>query len=171
VTIKNSLLLTRELLAAAGEGEPASMKEWLGRVSEADNSRAANRLRRDLGRRHEIQVFEQPEVLMLPDVAETRLENEIRTLSVVVKEMKGQNSFRAAQLLQDQGDGGLVFSVDSRQVWSFIRRDHARTYRSGMKLHRSMARSTPVLVQGRLVIHELTESPIAMEVDRMDPAG
>jgi hypothetical protein len=95
----------------------------------------------------------------------------VRTLSVVVKEMKGQNSLRAAQLLQVDGDGGPVFSVDPRQVWSFIRRDYAQTYRSGMMLHRSMARSILVLVQGRLVIHELTDSPIAMEVDRMGETG
>jgi hypothetical protein len=168
--VRTSVLLTRELLAAAGAGEPEAIKEWLERLGRRGRSRAANRLRRDLGKRYEVEVFGQPEVVMLPGVEATRLEREDRMLSVVVTEMKGCDSFRATNLVELRDDDKPAFIFDPRQVWTFVRGGTARTFSVGQLIHESMEQREPVRVKGKLVIHELTRSPVAMEVDVVEAA-
>ena len=170
VQVRNSLLLTRDLLAAAQVGEPEAVREWLDRYDAIEGKDAFNRRRRYLGERYAIEVFDTPEVVSLPTIEPTRLEDRERSICATVTKMKGRTTFWAWHLTEiPTDDGGVVFDVDCRQVWAFVRRGQAQSYDPhGKALHESMERGVKVILKGRLVIHEATGSPVAMEVERVD---
>ncbi len=101
--VRDSLQLTQDLLAQSGEGLPEALAELLQRFSSTERRHAANRLRRELGRRYVISVFDEPEVVALPELQPTGLEPEERSISLIVSEMEGRRSVKADHL-QDVTD-------------------------------------------------------------------
>lgn len=169
--VRDSLQLTQDLLAQAGEGLPEAVAEWLERFSRAERGRARNRLRRELGRRYEISVFDEPEVVALPELQPTRLESEERSISLFVTEMYGRRSFQADHLQDITGTEVKRLTFDPRQTLILIRRGDSMTLDAGVMLHRSIHSGTPVVAAGRMVLHVSCDSPIAMEVDQVKPLG
>ena len=167
LTVKESIRLTQDLLADAGHGVPEALVDWLDRFEKVERRRATNRLRRELGRRYAISVFEQPEVVSLPEVQATTLEEESRSISMIVTDMKRNESFKAHHLQEVRDDDLPPMALDPREVWTFLRRGSSRSYAAGQRIHKSMESFQRVVVTGRLVTHVVTDSPIAMEVERV----
>jgi hypothetical protein len=165
VTVKTSIQLTQDLLADAGHGIPAALSEWLEKFEKVERRRSANRQRRELGRRYEIVIFGEPEIVSLPTFEPTQLEEESRSISLIVTGMKGKRSFEASHLTELRDDDLEPITFDPRSVWRFLRFNAARTYDAGQHLHRSMETGQRIVVSGRFVSHVVTGAAIAMEVD------
>jgi hypothetical protein len=168
IVIRNSIQLTQDLLAQVGEGLPDALAEWLERFAHVERRRARNRLRRELGRRYEISVFDQPEVLALPHLEPARLEPQERSISLVVTEMYGRRSFQADHLSEVSMTDLQPLAFDPRQTLMLLRRGGSTTFDAGVRLHQSMESGMRVVVNGRMVIHAVSDSPIAMEVDQVE---
>ena len=123
------------------------------------------------GRRYEISDFDEPEIVSLPAVEPTRLEEQVRSISLIVTEMKGRRSFWADHLQELREDDIPPMNFGPHEVWTLLRLGYARTFASGQRLHRSMETGLRVVATGRLVTHIVTGSAIAMEVDRIGPQG
>lgn len=164
--VRDSLRLTQDLLAQAGEGLPEALAEWHERFSRAERDRARNRLRRELGRRYEISVFDAPEVLALPELQPTRLEPQERSIALVVTEMYGTRSFQADHLQDITNPELKPLRFDPRLTMMLVCRGNSMSYDASTRLHQSMYFRKPVVVTGRMVMHILHDSPIAMEVDQ-----
>lgn len=164
--IKDSFRLTQDLLARVGEGLPEAMAEWLERFARSERGRARNRLRRELGRRYELSIFNEPEVVGLPELDPVTLDSQTRTIALIVTEMYGKRSFQADHL-QDITVGASRMAFDPRQVLTLVCRGDSMNYNSSAMLHRAMYYKKPVEVTGRMVLHVLHDSPIAMEVDQV----
>jgi hypothetical protein len=148
-----------------------AVREWLERYEAIEGQVALNRRRRYLGERYAIELFETPELVSLPTLEPTRLEDQERTIRATVTKMKDRTTFWSRHLTEiPAADGSVSFAVDCRQVWTFVRRGPAQSYAYGKILHESMERRIEVVLKGRLVIHELTGSPIAMEVEAVSAA-
>jgi hypothetical protein len=171
IAVKKSLQLTQDLLADAGHGLPEALKEWLDRLRRSDQGRAANRLRRELGRRYEISVFEQPEILSLPEIEPTRLEEGRRSISLIVNKMKGRQTFWADHLQEVRDDDHPPMIFDPRQLLVFRRLGESTTFAAGTRLHESMETGVRVVARGRFVTHIHLGTIIAMEVEAVDPVG
>jgi len=165
--VKDSFRLTQDLLARVGEGLPEAMAEWLEKFARSERGRARNRLRRELGRRYELSVFNETEVVGLPELAPVTLDSLTRTIALIVTEMYGKRSFQADHL-QDITEGASRLTFDPRQVLRFVCRGESKNYDLSAMLHFSMYHKMPIEVTGRMVQHVLHDSPIAMEVDLVE---
>ena len=168
VVIRNSIQLTQDLLSQVGEGLPDALAEWRDRFVDVERRRTKNRLRRELGRRYEISVFDQPEVVALPDLQPTKLEPHDRSVSLIVTEMYGRRSFQADHLQDVTGSDLQPLTFDPRQTLMLLRRGRSTTFDVGALLHQSMESAVRIIVVGRMVIHAVSDSPIAFEVDQVD---
>lgn len=167
IVIKKSIQLTLDLLADASVGIPSALAEWHERFKHQEQRRTAGRLRRDLRRRYELSVFDQAEVMSLPELEATQLKNELCRISLVVKRMNGKKAFWADHLQEIRDDGHPPMTIDPREIWMFLRRGASLAYEAGTQIHRSMEKVQRIDVVGRIVIHVVTCAPVAMEVEHV----
>ena len=159
-----SLQLTRELLALAGQGEPHAIQRFREDLERRDNSKTANRLRRELGSRYTVGVFGDNEWIQVPLIPNERVDPVARHFHLLVVEMR-RDSFKCRCLLEmAKKEGDTVFSPASKRVYTCSRIDAARRSDQGRILQESIDTIQPIFASGRLVISELTDEPIALEI-------
>jgi hypothetical protein len=159
-----SLQVTRELLALAGQGEPRAVQRFREDLERRDNSKTANRWRLELGSRYTMDVFGDNEWIQVPLIPNELVDPVARHFHLLVVEMR-RESFKCRCLLEmAKKEGDTVFSPASKRVYSCSRIDAARRSDRGRILQESIDTIQPFFASGRLVISELTDEPIALEI-------
>jgi hypothetical protein len=159
-----SLQLTRELLALAGQGEPQAIQLFRESLERRENGRSANRLRRELGTRYTVDVFGDDEWIQVPLIPNERVDPVARQFCLLVVEMR-RDYFKCRCLLEvAKNEGDTIFTPASRRVYSCSRIDAARRSDRGRILQESIDTMESISASGRLVISVLTDDPIALEI-------